>query len=123
MNTRKMSSLILTPVGGIAMLVGAVDPMEGSLVILAGSGLVTLGTFLSKVGRKVLMDWLWIFVLIAVGVGALWGLSSIGGFGGHSGRSGWWGVLILPYPIGWVIGITSLLFRSVRCVRHRHAAA
>lgn len=110
-------------VGGIAMLVGAADPLEGSLVILPGSGLVALGTFLSDVGRKVIVDWLLIFASIAVGVGALWGLSMLGGFGGHSGRSGWWGLLILPYPIGWVMGISSLLFRFVRSVRHRRAPA
>ena len=46
-----------------------------------------------------------VFILIAIGVGALWGLSMAGGFGGRSGRSMWWGVLILPYLIGWSMGI------------------
>lgn len=101
------------------------DRLAGSpytLVILPGSGLVTLGTFLGNSGRGLLIEWIWIFVLIAVGVGALFALSA-GGFGGVSEHSMWWGVLILPYPIGWVIGITSLMFRLVRSVRHRHAAA
>ena len=35
-------------------------------------------------------------LLIAIGVGALWGLSMFGGIGGKSGHSIWWGVLILP---------------------------
>jgi len=35
-----------------------------------------------------------------VGVGALWFLSSLGGIGGKSGHSIWWGLLILPYPTG-----------------------
>jgi len=47
----------------------------------------------------------WVFILIAIGVGAVWGLTWIGGFGGNSGRSMWWGVLILPYLIGWSMGI------------------
>ena len=44
-------------------------------------------------------------MLIAFGVGAFWWLNSVGGFGGNSGRSMWWGVLILPYLIGWSMGI------------------
>ena len=43
--------------------------------------------------------------MIAIGVGALWGLSMVGGIGGKSGLSMWWGVLILPYLIGWCMGI------------------
>jgi hypothetical protein len=123
MNSRKLLSRVLITVGGIAMLVGAADPLEGSLVILPGSGLVAFGTFIGDVGRKVIRDWLWILASITVGVGALWGLSMVGGFGGSSGPSAWWGLLILPYPVGWVIGITSLLFRSVRSLRQRHSTA
>jgi hypothetical protein len=55
--------------------------------------------------------------LIAVGVAALFGLSAIGGFGGPSGRSMWWGLLLLPYPIGWVIG----LLGAVQCLRAKPA--
>ena len=44
MNTRSIWSRILVLVGSIAMLVGALDPMEGSVVILPGSGLVALGS-------------------------------------------------------------------------------
>ena len=41
---------------------------------------------------------------MAVGVAALWGLSAIGGFGSTSGRSLLWGLLIVPYPAGWLAG-------------------
>jgi len=123
MNARKLWSRILITVGTIAMLAGAADPMEGSLVILPGSGLVTLGTFLSDSGRPLLVYWILIFILIALGVGALFGLSAFGGLGGTTGHSMWWGVLILPFPIGWIMGVVSLLFRLIRTVRHRHAAA
>src|ERR1017187_10301599 len=105
MNARKLWSRILVIVGGIAMLVGALDPMEGSVVILPGSGLVVLGTFLGQHERRLITYRVWGLILIAIGVGALWGLSAIGGFGGGSGRSMWWGVLILPYLIGWSMGI------------------
>jgi hypothetical protein len=121
MKTHKVWSRICITVGVIAMLVGAADPMEGSLVILPGSGLVTLGTFLNNNERGLLIHWLCIFGMIAFGVGAVWALGAWG-FGGTNKHSMWWGVLILPYPIGWVMGIVSLLFRLVRSIRHRHAA-
>ena len=44
-------------------------------------------------------------ILIAVGVAAMWGLSVVGGFGDTTGRSMWWGLLILPYLFGWLMAI------------------
>jgi hypothetical protein len=105
MNARSIWSRILIVVGSIAMLVGALDPMEGSVVILPGSGLVALGAFLGHGERRLIAYRVGVFVLIVIGVGAMWGLSWVGGFGGPSGRSMWWGVLILPYLIGWSMGI------------------
>jgi hypothetical protein len=105
MNGRSILSRILIIVGGIAMLVGALDPMEGSVIILPSSGLVALGTFLGQSERRLIVYRVWVFILIAIGVGAVWGLTWVGGFGGNSGRSMWWGVLILPYLIGWSMGI------------------
>ncbi len=121
MNTRRVSSRILVIVGSCAMLVGSLDPMEGSLVILPGSALVTLGTFLGDGGRRLFWYRVLIFALIAVGVGALFGMSAVGGIGGRSGHSAWWGLLVLPYPIGWVLGMGSLLFGLIRTVRCRRA--
>jgi len=103
--SRTLWSRILVTVGSIAMLVGALDPLEGSLAILPGSGLVVLGTFLGRGERQLIAYRTWVFVLIAFGVVAMWVLSSVGGFGGKSGRSMWWGVLILPYLVGWAMAI------------------
>lgn len=123
MNTRNLWPHILVIIGSIAMLLGAIDPLEGSVVILAGSALVLLGTFVGQVDRQSRLFWMATFLLIAVGVGAMFALSAIGGIGGDSGHSTWWGVLVLPYPVGWMMGIVSLLVRLVRSVRHRQAAA
>lgn len=79
------------------MLLGAADPLEGSLLILPSSGLVALGAFIEHGERRVFLYRLSVFLLIVLGVVALWGLSIDGGFGGASGRSNWWGVLVLPY--------------------------
>lgn len=121
MNTRELWSRILNIVGSIAMLVGALDPLEGSLVILAGSGVVALGTFLGRSGRGLRVYWIGVFILIAAGVGAMFVLSAFGGIGGPSGHSMWWGILILPYPVGWMMGVVRLWLSLVQSVRYRHA--
>jgi len=87
------------------MVLGALDPMEGSLLILPGSGLFALGTWADDANRRWIGFRVTVFLLISLGVGALWGLTQLGGIGGHSGRSEWWGVLIFPYVIGWSMGI------------------
>jgi hypothetical protein len=90
----------LIVIGFIAMLIGAVDPMEGSLAILPGTGLIALGFFLDHGDRRLIAFRVWMSVLVAVGVTALWGISSMGGLGGDAGLSPWWGLLVLPYLIG-----------------------
>jgi len=114
MSRRKFWSRILITLGGIAMLLGSVDPMEGSVLILPGSGLVALGLFVGRAERRLLRDWVWVFGLIAVGVGALFGLSTIVGIGGKSGHSMWWGVLILPYPVGWIMALVISISALIR---------
>ena len=96
------------------MLLGAVDPLEGSLLILPGSGMIALGLCVGKAERRLLRYWGWVFILIAVGVGALFGLSAVGGFGGTSGLSMWWGILILPYPAGWLMGVVGAISALIR---------
>jgi hypothetical protein len=98
-------------VGFVAMLLGIVDPLEGSIVIFAGSALLLVGALLGRSRHRKLIAWA--FALVAVGVGAMWGMSSIGGFGGSTGRSMWWALLLLPYPVGWVMGLAGG-FRAMR---------
>ena len=98
-------------VGLLAMLVGAVDPLEGSFIILPGSGVVAFGAFLA--GSRYRMLICWAFVLIAFGVGAMVVLSMWGGIGGNSGHSIWWGLLVLPYPIGWLLGLGGVIFTLI----------
>lgn len=105
MNGTSLWARVVTIAGYIGMLLGALDPLEGSVLILPGSGLVALGVYLGRGGRRVIGYRVMVFGLIAVGVGSLWWLSSVGGFGGPGGRSAWWGCLILPYLMGWSMGI------------------
>lgn len=103
MNERKKWSRILVIVGLLAMVTGAIDPLEGSLVILPGTALVTLGAWLGNSRHRRLL--VWALALVALGVGAMWGLSACGGVGGSSGHAWWWVLVLLPYPAGWILGL------------------
>lgn len=117
MNPRTLWARILVTLGSIAMLLGTVDPLEGSLLILPGSGLIALGTFIGKSQRSVIRYWLWVFGLIAVGVAAMFVLSAFGGIGGKSGHSMWWGIFLLPYPAGWLMALVGGIAGLVRFLK------
>jgi hypothetical protein len=123
MNARRLWSRILAVVGGIAMMLGTLDPLEGSLLILPGSGMVALGVFLGRKERWTVLYWVWAFILIAVGVGALFALSAVGGIGGKSGHSMWWGILMLPYPAGWLMALAGAVIALVRVFKGRRQTA
>lgn len=116
-------SRILKVVGGIAMLLGTLDPLEGSVLILPGSGLVALGAYLSGKDRRTVLYWTWAFILIAVGVGAMFAVSAGGGIGGKSGRSMWWGLLMLPYPVGWLMSLAGGVVALVRLLKAKYQRA
>jgi hypothetical protein len=119
MKTRIPWSRLLTVVGALAMAVGTIDPLEGSLLILPGSGLVALGAFLGSTDRRRVRYWLWSFILITIGIVAMFALSAVGGIGGSTGRSMWWGLVILPYPLGWLMALAGGVVGLVRFCRTR----
>ena len=94
---------MLVIAGLVLMLAGALDPLEGSVVILGGSALAAAGAFFGKSRHS--RRQVTAFVLIAVGVAALFGLSAQGGVGGNTGRSMWWLAICVSYPAGWVLGL------------------
>lgn len=104
MNTQKLASVLFT-IGGIGMLVGGLEPLEGCLLILVGSGSMAIGAYLTDADRRQLHFRVGIFVAVTFGVAAILGMSALGGIGGQTGRSMWWGVLSLPYLLGWSLGI------------------
>lgn len=98
-------SRVFLIVGGASMLVGALDPLEGSLLIAPGAMAWAAGTWLGAPEiRRHLGIRLVAMVLVLAGVGALWGFSQVGGFGGNTGRSMWWAMLVVvPYFGGWLL--------------------
>lgn len=101
---------VLFIIGIVAIIIGVIDPLEGSAAILAGSLLIALSSYFLK-------DRYWKlffvgFIMIAIGVFFLFYFSSLGGFGGNSKLSWWFISLIIPYPIGWLLTIIILILRS-----------
>jgi hypothetical protein len=106
-----MWARILIILGLIGIVVGTLDPLEGSVVILLGVALVALGALIAKSRYRRLLCGS--FLLMAVGIAALFIISALGGFGGSSGRSLWWGLVILPYPIGWILGLIGAILCNI----------
>lgn len=102
---------VLFTIGVVALIIGALDPLEGSVVIAAGSIIMASSAFLRRDRyRKLFMTF---SILIIVGVFLLFFFSSLGGFG-KGALSWWWGILVLPYPLGWLASIVLLIFRHVK---------
>jgi hypothetical protein len=110
---KRISARIVVGLGLACMVLGALDPFEGSVVILLGAGLAAAGAFVGRSAFRVPL--LWAAGLVAVGVALLFGASAVGGFGGRSGRSMWWAAVLLPYPVGWLLGMSG----AVRCLREK----
>jgi hypothetical protein len=105
MERMRLSPRTAAGVGVIAMVVGWLDPLEGALVIAAGSGLVTLGAFLQHSAR--LRTARWTFGMVLTGIAFILVLSVLGGTGGASGLSNWWLLPASLYPLGAVAGLVN----------------
>lgn len=112
---RSSRPLLLYPQSGqniVTLIIGAIDPLEGSVVIAFGSALLALSAYLKHDRhRKIFLASL---VMILIGVFFMFYFSSLGGFGGTSTLSWWWGILILPYPFGWLTTVILLIVRAVK---------
>lgn len=99
-------------IGVTAFIIGTIDPLEGSIAIALGSALIALST--CKTQDRHWKIFTAALILIVFGVIFMFYFSSLGGFGGESTLSWWWGILILPYPIGWLITVVLLISRLVK---------
>jgi hypothetical protein len=111
MKEEKKWTRVVFIIGVVALIIGILDPLEGSVLILAGSMLIALSTFITR--NRHWKIFLATFIMIVFGVFFLFYLSSFGGFG-EGALSWWWGILILPYPIAWITSITLLIVRAFK---------
>lgn len=99
-------------IGIIAIIIGVLDPLEGSVVIVVGSALIALSTYLTHdQHRKIFLASL---IMIVFGVSYMFYTSTLGGFGGPDNLSFWWALPIIPYPLGWLMTIILLIVRAVK---------
>lgn len=111
------TSRILFIIGVIALLAGVIDPLEGSIAIAAGSGLVTISAYMTHDKHR--ENYLFSLLLTVFGVFFLFFFSSLGGFGDGAVLSWWWALLILPYPLGWLLAIVLVVAQILRKPAHQ----
>ena len=101
--------------GLILLILGSLDPMEGSILIAVATVLFALRSRLNQeaLHRKYMLT----AVACVSGVAALFIISSFGGLGGEKGISWWWGLFILPYPLAWL----TLIYLLIKSHRKRKA--
>jgi MFS family permease len=102
---------VLFIIGVVALIIGALDPLEGSVVIVAGSIIMTISAYLRRDRHR--KQFLTFSILIVVGVFSLFFFSSFGGFG-KGALSWWWAILVLPYPVGWLASIVLLIVTAFK---------
>ena len=98
--------------GVILFILGTVDPLEGSILIIIGSAMIATIAWLDK--RKF---WKWhLIAAVAIGIGVafMFYFSNLGGWGGESTLSWWWATLLIPYPVGWLINVVCLIASAVK---------
>ncbi|HVP14616.1 MAG TPA: hypothetical protein VMS88_03670 [Terriglobales bacterium] len=115
MNTRSLWSRALVILGLADVLIGAIDPIEGSFVILPGMAALWIGAWAGRTASRKLLAWA--FLLVAVGVAVMFGLTAMHGIGGRTGRSMWWALLLIPYPVGWVMGLVGAVRSLIQLFR------
>ncbi len=114
---KKIIAQILYVSGIFALIIGLMDPLEGSVVIAVGSVFVVISTYLQK--DKLRKIFLTSMILIVIGVLIMFYISSLGGFGGNANLSAYWGLSILPYPIGWLIAIIAIIYKEVQRSKYK----
>ncbi|MDH5466295.1 MAG: hypothetical protein OEY25_02640 [Candidatus Aminicenantes bacterium] len=115
MNKRRFWIILLSIIGLLALIAGAVDPLEGGFIILPGSGLIAFSAFLGKSRHRRFIYWAFGLTGFGVAVMIVWSL--FGGVGGDTGPSSWWLLTALPYPAGWImslLGAVRMLIESFR---------
>jgi cytochrome c oxidase subunit IV len=85
-------------------------------VICFGAILITLVSYFRK---ETFFKWfLMATLMVLFGVIALFVVSSFGGLG-KDALSPWWGLVLIPYPVGWIMGVVLLIKRALHSFKNK----
>ncbi len=101
MTAREKWIQVLSIAGGLAVLIGGIDPLEGSILVLTGTALLAAAAMVAPCEPEVRKTRGLNLGLALAGFAAIWGMTALGGVGGATGRSFSWALLGLPLMAGW----------------------
>lgn len=88
-------------IGLFLALAGVLLPMWGSPVVLTGS--IILAVVTRRYGDPHAPGYRIAALMIGVGVVSLWTRYLLSGFDAEAALANGWGMLVLPYPLGWFL--------------------
>ena len=94
-------------VGLFLSMIGVLFPLWGAPLVVAGSGILMVTT--RRYGDPHARWYRVCFLMSVLGVISLWTRSAISGLDAEAALADGWGMLVLPYPLGW-FGILILVF-------------
>ena len=108
---------LLYIVGIVALIIGAIDPLEGSVLICGGAILISVAVLAAHDRHRYVF--LGASIAIIIGTAMLFYMSSLGGIGKGTPYSMWWALVFLPLPLGWLMMIVLLIVRAFRRWKHK----
>jgi ABC-type branched-subunit amino acid transport system permease subunit len=101
------------------MILGAIDPLEGSVLIVLASAMILSGVYIIERGSKTFKLNLYAFLMILAGTVVMFYLSFLGGVGGNTGISSWFMLFVLPYPLGWLLAVILIVIRLIKYLKRK----
>ena len=107
-NMLKLKNYIyLYYLGLFSLFLGSLDPLEGSILILMG--FIFISIFMKVTHNKFAKYFIFASSISGIGIFFMFYFSFLGGFFGNSTLNKWYLLLLLPYPLGWLLFIILLV--------------
>jgi len=100
----------LFTVGVIALFVGIFNPMGWYIIVTAGAVMITLAALAEQDRHRYI--YLASTFLVIIGSLLIYYMSLLGSY--EVQGEWWWNLMVLPYPIGWIVIMAMLLIKLVQ---------